>query len=53
MIPLSLMKLLVTGIVIAFVSGWFSSGSTKKVNPAAKIEATATKRVASLHNMND
>jgi NADH-quinone oxidoreductase subunit H len=53
MIPLSLINLLVTGIVIAFVSGWFSSGSTKKVNPAAKIEATATKRVASLHNMND
>jgi NADH-quinone oxidoreductase subunit H len=53
MIPLSLINLLVTGIVIAFVSGWFSSGSTKKVNPAAKIEATASKRVASIHNMND
>ena len=53
MIPLSLINLLVTGIVIAFVSGWFSTGTPKKVNPAAKIEATATKRVAFIHNMND
>jgi NADH-quinone oxidoreductase subunit H len=54
LIPISLVNLLITGIVIAAVSGWFSSGAKQADTPtAANMETPAVKHEVSMNTLND
>lgn len=53
LIPVSLVNLLVTGVVIAAVSGWFTSGSDKKDEAQSKAKTEVRNRQLSMKTTNN